>query len=152
MEVKTMSKIYGGSKMNKDLQNEVRNYLAEAIDLLKNDGGVCWTYKLDDRLAICVGWEQGFGNELRDDVVQSKTDLDWAIVAAIKVWTSDDMRTDMKYINYPYYRDGDVIDFSVSITPNEDLDNLAKYFIESYNQIRDLEMTEDGCIIENPIE
>lgn len=147
-----MSKIYGGSKMNKGLQEEVRNYLAEAIDSLKNGDEGCWTHKLDDRLAICVGWEAGFGEELRDDVIQSKTNPDWAIVAAIKVWTSDDMRTDMEYINYPYYRDDDVIDFGVSITPNEDLNNLAEYFVESYNQIRDLEMTEDGCIIEKPIE
>lgn len=62
------------------------------------------------------------------------------------------MRTDIEYINYPYYRDGDIVDIGVSIEPNEDLDKLAEYFVESYNQIRDLEMTEDGCIIENPIE
>ena len=147
-----MSKIYGGSKMNKGLQEEVRNYLAEAIDSLKNGGEGCWTHKLDDRLAICVGWEEDYGNEVRDDVIQSKTNLDYAIVAAIKVWTSDDMRTDIEYINYPYYRDGDIIDIGVSIEPNEDLNKLAEYFVESYNQIRDLEMTEDGCIIENPIE
>lgn len=138
--------------LNKELQDKIKNYLVESVKSLKELDLGCCTYKLDDRLAICVGWEPGFGEEERDDVIQSESNLDYAIVAAIKVWTSDDMRTDLEYINSPYYKDGDVLDYDLSIEPDDDYDNMAEYFLDRYDEIKDLEITKDGCIIEKPID
>lgn len=74
-------------------------------------------------------------------------DLTFAINAAIKVWTSDDMRTDLDYINAPYYENGDVIDIGIYISKNEDYDKLAEDFLEEYEKIKDLEIRDDGLII-----
>lgn len=127
---------------------EVESFLNEAITSLKGGLNGCWTHRIDDRLAICVGWEAGFGEEPRTDVIQCEDDLDWALVAAIKVYTSDDMLTDMEYINYPYYKSGEVIDYSVSIEPHEDITKLATYFIDCYDKIKYLNIDEDGLILE----
>lgn len=134
---------------NSSLRTIIEVFLDEAIRLQKGGLNGCWIHRLDDRLAICVGWEQGFGEEPRTDVIQCEYDRDWALVAAIKVYTSDDMLTDMEYINFPYYKSGEVIDYSVSIEPNEDISKLTTYLLDCYHQIEDLEIDEDGLIIED---
>ena len=57
------------------------------------------------------------------------------------------MRTDLDYINAPYYENGDVIDIGVSISKNEDYDKLAEYFLKEYEGLKDLEIRDDGLII-----
>ena len=74
--------------------DNVAKWLKESTDWLIDNQQGCCTLKLDDHLAICVGWSAGYGDEERDDVIQAKDDRDYAINAGIKVWTSDDLRTD----------------------------------------------------------
>lgn len=120
--------------------NEVQTFLKEAITwLLKEDCG-CATFKLDDHLAICVGWSAGYGKEKREDVVQSKRNPDYALNAGLKVWTSDCLRTDYDFINFPYLEveEGDVIDYSLSIKSQDikDCDELAKVMLNFYNEFK----------------
>ena len=134
---------------------EVAKFIKESVDwLIEQDMG-CATLKLDDRLAVCVGWSAGFGSEKRDDVIQSKSEPDYAIMAGIKVWTSDDMRTDYDFINYSYYKDGDVNDISLSIGPadaKDDFLSVAKALVRDYEQfLKDLEISEDGEITEKSV-
>lgn len=134
--------------MQKEMQTkQLSQWLKDSVNCLIDYQEGCCTYKLDDHLAVCVGWSAGYGDELCEGIIQAKDEPDYAINAAIKVWTSDSMRTDLDYINAPYYEDGDVADIAVSISEDEDYDKLAEYFLKEYEGLKDLEIRDDGLII-----
>ena len=90
--------------------------IESAVDWLKNTDEGCSTIKLDYYpLAVCVGWQDGYDVEEDDGLIHSKSDPSWVIVAGIKVWTSDSMRTDFDWINSPYKENGEVIDNDVTL-------------------------------------
>lgn len=128
--------------------DNVAKWLKESTDWLIDNQQGCCTLKLDDHLAICVGWSAGYGDEERDDVIQAKDDRDYAINAGIKVWTSDDLRTDFDYINFPYKENGDVYDDAISLSKNEDFNWLAEAFITDYEALEGLEISKDGLVKE----
>ena len=134
--------------MQKEMQTkQLSQWLKDSVNCLIDYQEGCCTYKLDDHLAVCVGWSGGYPDEPDESLIQAKDDLTFAINAAIKVWTSDSMRTDLDYINAPYYENGDVIDIGISISKNEDYDKLAEYFLKEYEGLKDLEIRDDGLII-----
>ena len=128
--------------------DNVAKWLKESTDWLIDNQQGCCTLKLDDRLAICVGWSNGFGDEPREDVIQAIDNLDYAVVAGVKVWTSDDMRTDFDFINFPYCKGGDVYDDTYTIAKNEDFNWLANALITDYEALEGLEIDKDGLIKE----
>ena len=137
--------------MRKELQiKDLSKWLEKSVNWLINNQQGCCTYKLDDRLAVCVGWSGGYEAKPDENSIQAIDDLTFTINAAIKVWTSDDMRTDLDFINAPYDDDGDVVDIGITISPNEDYDALAQYFLEEYHGIEDLVIEENGHIVSNP--
>ena len=144
-----------GNKSRKSLKEsmggvgDISKFLEKSVNGLINGDATNYRYKLDDRLAIFVGWSEGYGDEKRDDVIQDENDLDWGINAGIKVWTSDDMWTDFDFVNFPYYDNGIVVDTAASITEDEDYEHLARYFVAEYNKMKDLTIDEDGRIIED---
>lgn len=134
------------------MKNKIAQFIKESVEyLVENQTGNC-RYKLDDRLAIFVGWGSGYGDEKRDDVIQGKTNPDYGINAGIKVWTSDDMWTDYDYLNFPYEKDGDVWGMGSAISPNEDYESVAKYLLDEYEQAKELDMTDDGMILPREVE
>lgn len=134
--------------MDKEMQTkQLSQWLKDSVNCLIDHQEGCCTYKLDDHLAVCVGWSGGYEDEPDESLIQGIDDLTFAIDAAIKVWTSDSMRTDLDYINVPYYENGDVIDIGISISKNEDYDKLAEYFLKEYEGLKDLEIRDDGLII-----
>lgn len=134
--------------MQKEMQTkQLSQWLKDSVNCLIDHQEGCCTYKLDDHLAVCVGWSAGYSDEPDESLIQGIDDLTFAINAAIKVWTSDSMRTDLDYINAPYYENGDVIDIGISISKNEDYDKLAEDFLEEYERLKDLEIRDDGLII-----
>ena len=128
--------------------DNISKWLKESTDWLIDNQSGCCTLKLDDRLAICVGWSNGFDEEPREDLIQAKDNLDYAIVAGVKVWTSDDLRTDYDWINFPYCKGGDVYDDTYTIAKNEDFDWLANALITDYEVLEGLEIDKDGEIKE----
>ena len=128
--------------------DNVAKWLKESTDWLIDNQQGCCTLKLNDTLAICVGWSNGFDEEPREDLIQAKDNLDYAIVAGVKVWTSDDMRTDFDFINFPYCKGGDVYDDTYTIAKNEDFDWLANALITDYEVLEGLEIDKDGLIKE----
>ncbi len=128
--------------------DNISKWLKESTDWLIDNQSGCCTLKLDDKLAICVGWSSGYGEEPREDVIQSIDNLDYAIVAGVKVWTSDDMRTDFDYINFPYKENGDVFDDTMSITENENFSWLAEALVTDYEAIEGFEIDKDGLVKE----
>ena len=128
--------------------DNVAKWLKESTDWLIDNQQGCCTLKLDDHLAICVGWSNGFSDEPRKDLIQAKDNLDYAVVAGVKVWTSDDMRTDFDFINFPFCKGGDVYDDTYTIAKDEDFDWLANALITDYEVLEGLEIDKDGEIKE----
>ena len=128
--------------------DNVAKWLKESTDWLIDNQQGCCTLKLDDRLAICVGWSNGFSDEPRKDVIQAIDNLDYAVVAGVKVWTSDDMRTDFDFINFPFCKGGDVYDDTYTIAKDEDFDWLANALITDYEVLEGLEIDKDGEVKE----
>ena len=138
-----MSKVMYGDR-------NLSQWLKESVDWLIDRQEGCGTFILDDHLAVCVGWSEGYGSEPREDIIQGIDDLDYAVNAALKVWTSDSMRTDLDYINAPYYPNGEAVDISVSISEDEDYDALAEYFLKEYEGFKSVVISDNGEITENP--
>lgn len=136
--------------MRKFDNKEIAEWIEKSVkELIVSQQG-CGTFKLDDHLAICTGWSAGYGEEKRDDVIQAKDDLDFAICVGLKVWTSDNLRTDFDCINFAYYEDGECADYSVSISPNEDYETLAQWLLDCYGNLEAFVIGDDGLIEENP--
>ena len=129
------------------MKNEIAQFIKESVEWLQKEQCGCCRYKLDDHLAIFVGWSAGYGEEKRNDVIQAKDDPDYGINVGIKVWTSDYMQTDFDWLNFPYYENGDVLDMSLSIAPNDNYEVIVDSLLRWYNEVKDLEMNDDGKII-----
>ena len=128
--------------------DNVAKWLKESTDWLIDNQQGCCTLKLDDTLAICVGWSNGFNDGPCEDLIQAKDNLDYAVVAGVKVWTSDDMRTDFDFINFPFCKGGDVYDDTYTIAKDEDFDWLANALITDYEVLEGLEIDKDGEVKE----
>lgn len=129
------------------MQKKIADFIKESTEWLQEGQYGCCNYKLDDHLAVCVGWSAGYGEEPRNDVIQAKDAPDWGINAGIKVWTSDYMLTDFDWINSPYEEDGDVWDMVLGVAPNANYDNLAKSLLKWYNKVKDFTIDDDGKIL-----
>lgn len=119
--------------------------IKSAVEWLKEEDCGCVTLKLDDRLAVCVGWSDGFDPD-DETVIHSKSSPTCAICAAIKVWTTDDMRTDIDWIDAPYYEDGGVYDTEQSICPDENYEWLAESFLNEFDILKEMDINENGLI------
>lgn len=118
-----------------------------AVKWLKEENHGCVTLKLNGTLAICVGWSDGF-NPDDETVIHSKTSPTYAICAAIKAWGSDSMRTDLDWINAPYYEDGSIYDTEQSISPDQNYKWLAENFLKDYDILKEMDIDENGLIHE----
>ena len=128
-------------------RNKIKEFIKESVEWLQKEQMGCCRYKLDDHLAIFVGWSAGYGEERRDDVIQAKDYPDYGINAGIKVWTSDDLWTDFDWINFPYYKDGDVLDMDCAISPQEDWERVTDYLLRMYYEVNHLKLANDGMIL-----
>ena len=128
--------------------DNVAKWLKDSTNWLIDHQEGCCTLKLDDRLAICVGWSDRFSDEPREDIIQAIDNLNYAVVAGIKVWTSDDLRTDYDWINFPYKENGDVYDDTIAIAEDENFDWLANALATDYEVLEDLTIEKDGLIKE----
>jgi hypothetical protein len=127
--------------------NNIAKFVKESVEWLQKEQQGCCTYELDDHLAVCVGWSDGYGEEKRGDVIQAKDDHNWGINAGIKVWTSDSMRTDYDWINFPYYENGDVLDMGFSIEPNDNYELVAKSLLDMYHEVNGFTIANDGKVL-----
>ena len=130
------------------MKNEIAKFVKESVEWLIEEQEGCCTYRLDNHLAVCVGWSAGYGDEPRNDVIQAKDSYDWGINVGIKVWTSDAaMLTDYDWINFPYEEDGDVWDMGLAVTPNDNYEVIARSLLRWYDEVKDLELDDKGLIL-----
>jgi hypothetical protein len=132
------------------MKSEIMTFVESSVKWLQEKQEGCCTYKLDDHLAVCVGWSAGYGEEERDDVIQAKDNLDYGINVGIKVWTSDaTMLTDYDWINFPYYDDGEVLDMSLGIALNENYEQIANSLLKWYDEVKNIVMEDNGRILKD---
>lgn len=108
-------------------------------------------YRLDEFFSIFIGWSAGYGTETRDDVVQSKSEPDFALNVGIKVWTSDSLLTDYDWVNFAYFdKSGEVLDTGQAVTPDEDYTALTNTLLKWYEELKKYtnNMNEQGGIYE----
>ena len=128
---------------------QIASEIESAVEWLKEQQMGCSTFKLDNRLAVCTGWSDGYDpNDTSVIHDGGNGDGTWAIVTGIKVWTSDDLRTDYDFINYPYFENGDVWDTGLSISPNENYNETAEWLLKEYQEMSEYDIDEDGLIID----
>ena len=127
--------------------NEIAKFVKESVKWLQKHQQGCCRYKLDEHLAVFVGWSEGYGEEQRDDVIQAKDYPDYGINAGIKVWTSDDMWTDYDWLNFPYEEDDNVWDMGFSIAPNDNYELVAKSLLDMYYEVNGFTIADDGKIL-----
>lgn len=128
--------------------DKIAKFVKESVEWLQKEQLGCCHYKLDDHLAVVVGWSAGYGDEVRDDVIQAKDNPDYGINAGIKVWTSDYMLTDYDWINFPYREDdGEVWDMGFGIEPNDDYELVAKSLLDMYYEVNGFTIADDGKIL-----
>ena len=143
---KSLKKDYNVIKINKDSLHSKKKEITESLNVTKladwfkqsvqdaidTDNDLVYSYDLDENYAVVIKWEEGFGKELRDDVIQSKESPDYGLCRAIVVRDSSYFMDDW---NMPYEKDGDVFDTNISISPNYDANAEVKEIIEDYNSI-----------------
>lgn len=127
--------------------NEIAKWIERTVRWLVSEDCGMGTYDLGRGLAICVGWLDGY-DENDNLVIHSTHEPSWAIVAGIKVPSSDYMSTDFEFVNFPYFDNGDIWDTMVSIEPDEDYKYLARYLLEEYYDIVKY-LDEHNCYIED---
>ena len=133
-------------KKQNTLKARLVNFLKKEVKYYKKDNCGCSTFKLDDALAVCVGWSDGY--DVSDTgAIHFKSEPTFCVNAGIKVWTSDSLRTDYDWINSPYFEDGSVWDTGVTISRNENYEALADYFLKEYESMLKYDIAHDGKIL-----
>lgn len=123
---------------------DLSKWLKDEVEFLKENpdyvGG--WN-QLGNGLAAVVLWAEGYGDEKRDDVIQSEDDPDWGLNAEIRIYNPSD--TPDGWIGL-YDENGDIVTESSSISPNEDYDKLAQWLLGIYDKVKDVDYDKEGNI------
>ena len=126
---------------------ELAKWLEEEVEFLKNNedyvGG--W-YLLPNGLAATVLWEDGWGDEVRDDAIQSSKNPDWALCAGVLVYNPSDT-PDGWFMPWDS-KTGDIICETTGIMPNEDYEKLAGWLIDDFNLVKDCEIKDNGEVMD----
>lgn len=135
--------------MNKSI-NDLASWLKEEVEFLKdNQSYVGGWNQLGNGLAAVVLWEPGFGTDKRDDVIQAEDDLDYALCAGIKIYNPSDTPDGWNTI---LDKGGDVLLGTISISPDEDFNALAKDLLKQYDGVKDVDYDKDGHMLSNGLE
>ena len=119
------------SKLDK---NKIAEFLKKAIDTLTTSDYTCTWYDLDEDLAIFVGWTDGYDPD-DEGYIHSENEPSFVLAAKIAS-THEYMKTDLDWLTQPYYEDGEVWDTEITLTKENNFEQDAEWFIESYEKIR----------------
>ena len=126
---------------------ELAKWLEEEVEFLKtNQDYVGGWYDLGNGLAAVVLWEEGWGDEVRDDAIQAAKNPDWALCTGVMLINRDDT-PDGWFMPWDS-KTGDLICETTGITPIEDYDNLAKWLLQDFNLVKDCEIKPNGEVMD----
>lgn len=133
---------------------KLTNFLKSETEFLKDNDDYAGAYlKLDDTYSVVLSFEDGFYGE-DDDVIHSKENPRFALVAAIRI-TSPDYTPDMWEIPHDK-KSGDLYLDDYTVSTNEDFEGLAQRLINDYEymtkEIQPLLDREEEVEIEDEVE
>lgn len=130
--------------MNKE---ELAEGIRKSVEWLRQADNGCVTLKLNDILAVCVGWQNGF-DEDDESIIHSKSDPTWGIVCGIKAYNTDNMRTDYDYISSPFSMKGNVYDTTTSVPlDDKSFERLVDYQWEEYEILSKFKIEKNGEVL-----
>lgn len=122
---------------------ELAKWLKDEVEFLKaNQDYVGGWYDLGNGLAATVLWEDGWGDEARDDAIQSEANPDWALCAGVMVINKDDT-PDGWFMPWDS-KTGDLLCETTGITPNEDYEKLASWLLDDFNRLKGADIKSNG--------
>ena len=117
--------------INKKNVDDLEEFLKSSVEDLQKTEYTCCRYYLGDEIAIFVGWSNGFGDDLRDDVIQDPKNPNWAI--CVGIFKDVYYWCDFDWLEMPIIKNNnDCWDTIESISPNENFRNLAIYILKNY--------------------
>lgn len=130
--------------VTKEKINKVADFLKDSVDWLKKEDQGCCHFNLSEDLAIYIGWSDGW-NMADEDIIKSNTGrrqsgdwvCGWAIDTAVKIRNDCDC-ADFEYLDFPWYKDGECYNSSISLKPNmgkREYNRYAKWLLESFVNI-----------------
>lgn len=125
---------------------ELAKWLKEKVNfLIEQDDEWIGSWKnLDDYFSVVIFWEEGWGEEKRTDVIQSKNNPDLGLVVGIKIHEDDE--TIDQWL-YPWSKeDNDILTPSISIEPSDDFESIAKFILQQYEDIKGHVPNKNGSI------
>lgn len=133
---------------------KLTNFLKSETEFLKDNDDYAGAYlKLDDTYSVVLSFEDGFYGE-DDDVIHSKENPRFALVAAIRI-TNPDYTPDMWEIPHDK-KSGDLYLDDYTVSTNEDFEGLAQRLINDYEymtkEIQPLLDREEEVEIEDEVE
>lgn len=124
---------------------DLAKWLKEEVEFLKENqdysGG--WI-QLGNGLAAVVCWEEGWGDEKRDDCIQATDNPDYALVAGIKIYNPQDTPDFWLMLSD---KDGNIVTETSGIAPNTDYEAEAKWLLDDFARVENVDYDEDGVII-----
>lgn len=119
--------------------------------LMISDDDTTFHFKLDDDLAIFLGWGGGFDDkdsETDYNFIHSKKDATYCICTKIAKYNPCDLTWDGAYMPW-YTDDGEAYDTETAlfvkqqdgeylVSPNEDYEQIADWLLKDYEEIRKL--------------
>ena len=122
---------------------ELAKWLKDEVEFLKaNQDYVGGWYDLGNGLAATVLWEEGWGDEIRDDAIQAADNPNWALCAGVMIINRDDT-PDGWFMPWDS-KTGDLLCETTGITPNEDYEKLASWLLDDYNKLKGADIKPNG--------
>ena len=124
-------------------KKNIQNWLMSEVEFLRDDDGCSGSYyKLrnssvdePEDLAAVICWEPGFGEEHRDDCIQSSNEPDYALCVGVKIYNPSDI-IDIDAWDYPIDKDtNDLLCETISLDESDITDkfsHIADFIIRSY--------------------
>lgn len=141
-------------------RDELAKFIEDSVDVLKNGGEGCW-YK---ELGACASGVYlycvvGFGLNVLDfapsDVQHLATSKDGNSVICVKVAVNaDDLQSDYDWDWAMPYSEAtmDVWDTEVPVSKDENYTSLAQTLINAFNELKELNIDEDGVVIDTTVD
>lgn len=127
---------------------DLAKWLKEEVKFLtENQEYVGGWIQLGNGLAATVLWSEGWGDDKRDDVIQATDNPDYALVAGIKIYNPHDTPDGWLMLSD---KDGNIVTEESGISPNEDYEAEAKWLLDDFDRVKDVDYDEDGVIISEP--
>ena len=127
--------------------SKLANFIANAVkDAIQTDNSTVWYIELGRGLSCVIAWQPGWGEELRDDVIQSKSEPDYGLCMGIKMTGYGFDAADWTML---YNKNGDIITEDHGLEPDFDPYKEAESILEEFESLKDYEWDENGLIYDH---